>query len=326
MGERRAGGEARKPVGRFPFPPYPNGWFRAAYSSELPVSGVLPLAWFGRDLVLWRDEAGAPHLLDAHCRHLGAHLGVGGRVEGNGIRCPFHAWKWDGAGRCIDIPYAKRIPPGAAMRSWPVCEKNGIVFVWHHAQDEPPAYELPDLPMVGAPAWTPLEIRRWRVHSRWLDMNENAVDRVHFQFVHGTRGIPEGTVEMEGHVLRCHNPAKLATPRGVVEGAIDTTDYGPGLQVVHLTGIVETIMVNTSTPIDDETTDTSFAYTVNTAGDEKKARGVGAAIIRDLEKQMNEDIPIWEHKAYLSQPALCDGDGKFGVYRKWMRQFFSQEW
>jgi hypothetical protein len=122
------------------------------------------------------------------------------------------------------------------------------------------------------------------------------------------------------------NPTKLGTPRGVVDGSIDTTDYGPGLQTVHLTGIVETIMVNTSTPIDEETSDTSFAYTVNTAGDEQKARGVGAAIIRDLEKQMNEDIPIWEHKKYFKQPMLCDGDGNFSVYRKWMRQFFSEDW
>ena len=59
---------------------------------------------------------------------------------------------------------------------------------------------------------------------------------------------------------------------------------------------------------------------------ERKARGVGAAIIRDLEKQMNEDIPIWEHKKYFDKPLLCDGDGKFGIYRKWMRQFFSEEW
>jgi hypothetical protein len=69
-------------------------------------------------------------------------------------------------------------------------------------------------------------------------------------------------------------------------------------------------------------TDTSFAYTVRTAGDERAAQGVGAAIIRDLEKQMGEDIPIWENKKYLAQPLLCDGDGPFGVYRRWMRQFF----
>jgi hypothetical protein len=69
-------------------------------------------------------------------------------------------------------------------------------------------------------------------------------------------------------------------------------------------------------------TDVSFAYTVSRAGGADRARGVGAAIIRDLEHQMAQDIPIWEHKAYHERPALCDGDGPFGVYRRWMRQFF----
>jgi nitrite reductase/ring-hydroxylating ferredoxin subunit len=309
---------------RYPFPAYANGWFRVAYSHELDTGAVQPLHYFGRDLVLFRDGEGEAHLLDAFCRHLGAHLGYGGRVDGKGIRCPFHAWLWDGEGRCVDIPYAKRIPPQARIDAWPTVEKNGLVFAWYHANGEPPAYELPDLPQIGHADWTPYEIRRWKVRSRWLDMNENAVDRIHFVYVHGTKGIPESKAEMDGHILRCMNRAKLGTPQGVVEGGIDTTDFGPGFQTVHLTGIVETLMVNTSTPIDEDYTDTSFAYTVNTSGDEKKARGVGAAIIKDLEKQMSEDIPIWENKKYFSRPMLCDGDGDFGVYRRWMQQFFDE--
>ncbi len=310
---------------RFPFPAYPNGWFRVAYSSELANGEVQPLRYFGRELVLFRDEEGESHVLDAHCRHLGAHLGIGGKVEGKGIRCPFHAWLWHGDGSCADIPYAKRIPPGAKMKAWSTVEKNGLIMVWHHAQDEPASYELPDLPQVGDAAWTDLELRRWKVRSRWLDMNENAVDQAHFSYVHGTKTMPQTEVEVDGHILRCKSRMKLATPRGEADGGIDTTDFGPGFQTVHLTGIVETLMLNTSTPIDEEYTDTSFAYIVNTAGDEKRARGVGAAIIKDLEKQMSEDIPIWENKKYYERPLLCDGDGTIGMYRRWMRQFFSQE-
>ncbi len=56
--------------------------------------------------MLFRAEDGAPHLLDAHCPHLGAHLAVGGKVEAECIRCPFHGWKFDGAdGTCVEIPY-----------------------------------------------------------------------------------------------------------------------------------------------------------------------------------------------------------------------------
>jgi phenylpropionate dioxygenase-like ring-hydroxylating dioxygenase large terminal subunit len=309
---------------RFPFPAFPNGWFRVCYAHELAAGDVVPLHYFGRDLVLFRDEKGAAHVLDAHCPHLGAHLGYGGVVEGEGIRCPFHAWHWAGDGRCLDVPYARRVPPAARIRCWPLVEKNGLVMVHHDARGRPPAYELPDLPQVGAADWTPLEVRRWKVRSRWLDMNENAVDQAHFRYVHGTGTMPATQAEIDGHILRCRSRMKLDTPRGQADGGIDTTDFGPGFQTVHLTGIVETLMVNTATPIDEENTDVSFAYTVNTAGDEKKARGVGAAIIRDLEKQMAEDIPIWENKKYYERPLLCDGDGPIAVYRRWMRQFFDE--
>ena len=115
---------------RFPYPAYANGWFRVSYSDELSAGEVKPLHYFGRELVLFRDEAGDPRLFDAYCPHLGAHLGYGGKVEGDGIRCPFHAWRFDGSGQCAEIPYSKRIPPKAKVEAWPVCERNGIVFAF----------------------------------------------------------------------------------------------------------------------------------------------------------------------------------------------------
>ena len=60
--------------------------------------GVLPLYYFERDLVLWRDSDGAYHLQDAICPHLGGHLGHGGHVEKCEIMCPFHGWKFDAVG------------------------------------------------------------------------------------------------------------------------------------------------------------------------------------------------------------------------------------
>src|SRR5262245_44485406 len=240
---------------RFPYPPYPNGWFRAAYSDELAAGQVLPLHRLGRELVVFRGEDGAARVMDAHCPHLGAHLGFGGRVEGDALRCPFHGWLWAADGHCREVPYAKRIPPAARLRAWPVAERNGIVWLWHDAKERPPAYELPLLAEVGSADWTPLEVRRWTVRSRWLDMNENAVDSVHFRYVHGTNTIPETRAEIDGHVLRCRSRMKQGTPRGEIEGRLDTDDYGPGLQTVRLAGIVDTLMVNSAVPIDADTTD-----------------------------------------------------------------------
>jgi len=311
---------------RFPFPAYPNGWFRAAYTSELAEGDVLSLRYFGEDLVLYRSRSGTPFLLDAHCRHLGAHLGVGGSVEGEHIRCPFHGWKWAGDGACAEIPYCERIPPGAKIRSWPLVEKNGVIFVWHHDRGEPPSFEVPDLAEIGADDWTPLEVRKWKVRSRWLDMNENAVDRIHFVYVHGTHTAPETDVEVNDHILSCRSRMKMGSPKGEFTGGIDTTDFGPGLQTVRVTGVVDTLMLNTSTPIDEEYTDVSFAYSLFKPDGGDANAGVGAAIIKDLEKQMAQDIPIWENKKYFDRPVLCEQDGQFGVYRKWMRQFFSADW
>jgi 3-ketosteroid 9alpha-monooxygenase subunit A len=312
-------------MARFPYPAYPNGWFRVAYSSELAAGEIKPLHYFGRELVLFRGEDGTARIFDAYCPHLGAHLGHGGKVEGDGIRCPFHAWRFDGEGNCTEIPYAKRIPPRAKIGTWPVCERNGIVFVHHHAEGKAPGYEIPELPQLESDDWSTPEIRYWNVRSRWLDMNENCVDNIHFKYIHGTPYIPESKVSVDGHIFRVDNAMKMTTPRGEIEAALTTIDYGPAFQVVEIAGGIDTLMLNTATPIDEERTDVSFAYSVRHAGDEQKKR-VGAARVRDLEHQFDQDIPIWENKCYWERPMLCAEDGDFGGYRRWMKQFFSEDY
>ena len=48
-------------------------------------------------------------VLDAFCPHMGAHLGFGGEVVGNSIKCPFHGWSFDREGKCQRIPYTSRL-------------------------------------------------------------------------------------------------------------------------------------------------------------------------------------------------------------------------
>jgi phenylpropionate dioxygenase-like ring-hydroxylating dioxygenase large terminal subunit len=317
------GSEGGNGSARYSFPAYPNGWFRVAYSDEVAAGEVKPLAYFGTRLVLFRTEEGEPKVLDAYCPHLGADLGVGGRVEGEAIRCPFHAWLWDGDGNCRDIPYAKKIPAKAKMRAWPVAEKNGVIFVHHHAERQPPSYEIPELPQLASSDWRAPHIRHWKVRARWLDMNENCVDIAHFKYVHGTLTFPESSAKIDGHIFRTdsHYSWKAPSPEGKASGHLVSTDHGPGFQTVELRGIIDTLLMNTATPIDEETVDVSFAYTVKTEGDERKEH-LAQAVIKDLEQQFDHDLPIWENKAYHARPVLCDGDGPVGLYRKWYRQFF----
>ena len=71
--------------------PIPFGWFALAFSSDLEPGDVQPLYVFDEHLVLFRTDNGVAHATAAFCPHLGAHLGHGGRVEGDHLVCPFHA-------------------------------------------------------------------------------------------------------------------------------------------------------------------------------------------------------------------------------------------
>src|SRR5271167_3444480 len=127
---------------RYPFPASPNGWFGVAAAAELGPGEVKSAKYFDRDLVLFRGEDGRARVFDAHCPHLGAHLGVGGRVCGEGIVCPFHGWRFDGEGQLAEVPRLDSRPPGLAARAWEVCERNRQIYVWHHAGGVAPQYDV----------------------------------------------------------------------------------------------------------------------------------------------------------------------------------------
>jgi phenylpropionate dioxygenase-like ring-hydroxylating dioxygenase large terminal subunit len=312
-------------MSRFPFPRYPNGWFQVAYSEDLKPGGVLPLKYFGRDLVLFRTEAGVPHLLDAHCPHLGAHLGYGGTVKDGCIRCPFHAWRYDGSGQCVEVPYAARVPPRARVNAWHLKEVNGLLMAWHHLAGQPPSWEVASIPEPGAPDWTPYELRRWKIRTHNQEMAENAVDSAHFHYVHGTLEMPTSRAQVEGHVLRVVSDTMMKTPMGKVKGQVESQSFGFGYSLTRFTGLVETLLVAGITPIDDEYVDVRFAFTVKKLPSGDATSTVGQAFIREIERQLGQDIPIWENKIYVAPPLVVDTDGPIGVFRRWTKQFYSTE-
>ncbi len=308
---------------RFPFP-IPTGWFAVAYSKDLAVGQVVALRAFAKDLVLFRTEDGAANVLDAHCPHLGAHLGHGGKVEGNAVVCPFHAWSFDGSGQCTNIPYGDKIPKRATVKSWLVQEKNGHIFVWHDLAGRAPDWEIPDLPEVGSEAWTEPRMSTWTVKSCNQEMAENQVDTAHFHYVHGAAEMPKTASERQGHLLVSKSTTAMTTPAGRVDGHLEVNAWGFGFSTTRFVGLVETFLMASALPIDEETVQLSFAFTVRDIG-KGITGGVGKAFMAEIRRQLEQDIPIWENKVYVDPPLLCDGDGPIGIFRVWSKQFYPSD-
>jgi 3-ketosteroid 9alpha-monooxygenase subunit A len=320
---------------RFPFDPFPRSWYLVAWSDELAPGAVLPLAYFGRELVLFRtaEAKGRPVVLDAYCPHLGAHLGHGGVVCGETLQCPFHGWRFDAAGQCVLVPHASRIPPLAETRAWPVHETSGMILVYYDPEGAAPGWAVPEIPEMGGTrpgdrpveGWLPVERRRWRVRTHVKDTNENNCDRAHLLFMHGLEAV-DSSAETDGHVMRVRHAFKaemsrIGMPGTVFDGVVEGTHTGLGVLQQRIRSLVEGLLVSTQTPIDGESVDLRFAFTVKTAPSEDIAKVAMTAMWGDLVRDVEDDIRIWERKAYLSRPVLSEADGPIGLYRKWSRQF-----
>ena len=90
-------------------PNYPNGWIPVLESNYLKTNKIESFRAFGHQLIAFRGNSRRVYVLDAFCPHLGANIGVGGRVvnecEQECIRCPFHGWTFRGKdGICVKIP------------------------------------------------------------------------------------------------------------------------------------------------------------------------------------------------------------------------------
>jgi 3-ketosteroid 9alpha-monooxygenase subunit A len=308
-------------MSRFPFP-IPTGWFQVGFCHELEVGQVVPIRYFAKDLVLFRGEDGQARVLDAFCPHLGAHLGHGGKLSGNNVVCPFHAWEFDGQGRCARIPYTGKIPKQANMRAWPVLERNGQIMVWHDLAGREPHWEPPALEEYRNEEWTDYVTRRWVVKSCNQELGENAVDSAHFHYLHGTARMPKSKGALDGHHMHVDSDTLMTTPAGPVEGQIAVDCYGFGFTTTRFTGLVETLLVSSAAPIDRDHTELWFAFTVKMTLGRSISKGVGKAFVAEISRQLEQVIPIWENKQYLDRPVLCDGDGPIGLYRTWSRQFY----
>ncbi len=159
-----------------------NCWYVAAWGHELIDARLLARTLLGKPVVLYEGDGGRVVALDNRCAHRGAKLS-NGRVEGDCVRCMYHGLKFNETGKCVQIPGQDDIPGKMAVRSYPVVERDHLVWIWMgQAEKADPALIL-DFPYLRDPDW--------RGHPGYLhyDANyllivDNLADFSHLAFVH----------------------------------------------------------------------------------------------------------------------------------------------
>jgi phthalate 4,5-dioxygenase oxygenase subunit len=159
-------------------------WLPALLSADLPVPDGDPkhVQLLGEDFVAFRDTNGRVGLLDEACCHRGASLTLG-RVEGCGIRCIYHGWKFAIDGTVMETPNVPddKFKNHFKARAYPVREAGGIVWAYFGAPDQVPAF--PKWPWLGIPA----EHRVNTVHveaCNFVQAIEGLLDSTHLGVLH----------------------------------------------------------------------------------------------------------------------------------------------
>ena len=164
------------------FPRYPASWYLVCTSREL-TRGALKKSILGREIVLFRGASGKVIAMDSRCAHLGADLSQG-CLAGDTIACPFHGWRYDGSGRCVEIPAESAIPQFARQAIYPIEEQHGLVFIFNGSQ---PLFPLPFFAAEHAEHFVAVQAEHFVADTSWYMVAAHGYDLQHFDTVHGRR-------------------------------------------------------------------------------------------------------------------------------------------
>ena len=161
-------------------------WHPVAAVSQMNDKWTMKVRILGEDLILYKDRSGGFGLIEPHCAHRRMNL-IYGIPEEHGIRCPYHGWLFDETGQCVEQPYEETEDPEARfkdkvkMRAYPVESKAGLLFAY-----------LGPAPAPLVPNWDVFaidgvirDIGVAVLPCNWLQCQENSLDPVHLEWLHG---------------------------------------------------------------------------------------------------------------------------------------------
>lgn len=315
---------------------FARGWFAVASGCDVGRTPI-NVHYFGQDMVLYRGESDRVVMLDAWCPHMGTKLGSGAHsattndpsfMEGDNIRCPFHAWRFGPDGKCNHIPYHDGpIPPGARVKSWPVEERYGIVFAWHDPEGLDPDFEIAPFPEWDDPQWV-----RWQGLEPLCDLHhpieifDNMSDVAHLGHLHGGHAVTYEN-EYDRDLMHQRQSSRVGGEASGIFGETYSTIagyVGPGIAFGRFRemGAVQIICV---TPIDDGTCRAWQAAMVRSPSGvvDDAARAMRDQVSAMFGGGLMRDGEVWAEKRPALSIIQLPSDGPFRQSRQWYSQFFN---
>jgi len=282
---------------------FKNFWYACGQSSSI-TEKPRRLKIIGQNLVAYRNEAGEAVVMSDLCIHRGGALSLGWLEDGC-LRCPYHGWKYDKEGKCVEIPANgkdAKVPSRARVDSYPTADKYGFAWVFLGdlpEEERPPIPDFPEWddemrPTYGEYTWD----------ANWRRVVENSLDSAHASWVHRNSfgsnqnpEIPDYTIEKSdwgaGADLLLLSP-KLKGLWGRKREVINKVEIHNAFSMPNVTtvlmkfGKMQTRLYNVSVPVDEETTLTHWVI----LRDFFKASFFDADTRRRTLKIFYEDAPI----------------------------------
>ncbi len=295
----------------------PAGWYRVA-PADLAPGSVVPVSGLGLDLVAWADRVGAVHAADAHCPHLGAHLGHGGCVTDAGeLRCGFHGWRFGADGANTATSSDGPAVPAAHLRLRPARRLDDGVYAFWDGGTGTEAWEPTRFPPAaeGEPALVRHGGEDLTAHQQVV--LEGDFDAAHF-----------GPVHDQGFALI--EPA-FDGPRAEVR--YTTAGRRPQTIEIRLDGLsrmwqrvtIGSVVVGfradylSTGPSSCRAATTVSVWAPSTEAAERTLR----RMTRVLERDIARDALIWEHRRYDRGDRLGATDRGVVRFRRWAEQFYA---
>ncbi len=288
-------------------------WYPLALADD--VSGETPLGIdvLGTRVVVYRDATGTPVIQTAWCPHLGADLARGELIERQ-LRCPYHHWRFDRNGRCIDIPTGDKIPPGARIFTFPAAEAWGLVWAFN---GRAPLFAPPRIPGIEESELViHTQARPARRLPPWVGVS-NGVDFQHLRALHNLQTSTPETIDVGDHAIEF----RMETERYLQHGRITGTNVFA--QHLHRDGS-DVYMLFAGMPVDRHQSRGFFTVGVRNSGDDAEARHRDAMRLegarRFVEQLLAEDDPVLNTMRFKIG-VLTASDRHLARYFKYVAEF-----